>query len=72
MKKNLIIAIILGLLVLISIVQAFQLTTLKAKVDAGAVKIAGSKTAVQTTSGGSSGAATGNSLDNLPQMVGGC
>ncbi len=71
MKKNLIIAIILGLLVLISIVQAVQLTTLKAKVDAGAVKIAGSKTAVNTASGGSGGV-TGNSLENLPQMVGGC
>ena len=66
MNKNVIFAIILAILILISAVQAVQLTTLKSKIDAGSVKIAGTKTTVQSSTGGAS------SVNDLPTMVGGC
>ena len=69
MNKNIIYAIILGILILVSVVQAYQLTTLKAKIDAGAVKIAGKSSALPASSGGAS---SGSDLNSLPTMVGGC
>ena len=69
MNKNAIVFIVLMLLIAISAVQAYQLTTLKAKVDAGAVKIGGSSVVAKT---GATSPADGNNLNNLPQMVGGC
>ena len=68
MNKNIIFMIILAILVLVAAVQAVQLTTLKSKVEAGALKVGGSKGATPQT-GGTSG---GNSINNLPTMVGGC
>ncbi|MBI3051941.1 hypothetical protein HYY74_05805 [Candidatus Woesearchaeota archaeon] len=65
MNKNLIFAIILGVLLLVSVVQAVQLTSLKSKIDANAVKIGSSKPATQTGTAGSG-------LNDLPTMVGGC
>ena len=71
MNKNIIFAIILGILVLVSLVQAYQLTSLKSKLEAGAVQIGGAKSVPKT--GGTSGTgATGDGLNNLPTMVGGC
>ncbi len=67
MNKNIILMIVLGLLIIASAVQAYQLTTLKTQIDEGSVKIGG--TAAKTTTGTT---ATGNSLEDLPQMVGGC
>lgn len=68
MNKNVIVFIVLMLLIAISAVQAYQLTSLKAKVDAGAVKIGGSSP-VKT---GGAAATAGSGLSNLPTMVGGC
>jgi regulatory protein YycH of two-component signal transduction system YycFG len=76
MKKTTLVAIILGVLVLVSVVQAFQLNSLKEKVAEGQLSIGSSsgKTTPQTSSGdsGKRAAALPSSIRNLPQMVGGC
>ncbi len=76
MKSTTIVAIILGVLVLISVVQAFQLNSLKNKVVEGSLSVgsSGSKTVVATSSGdsGKTTASLPASVKNLPQMVGGC
>ena len=67
MNKNAIVFIILLLLIAFSAVQAYQLTSLKAKIDAGAVKV-GSSPVITSASGSSSS----GGVNELPQMVGGC
>lgn len=73
MNKNLIIAVVLGVLVLLSAVQAFQLNSLKEKAEDG--KLGGSGSAdsgfAAKSSAGSQQAVPSN-LQNLPAMVGGC
>ncbi len=75
MKQTTIVAIVLGVLVLISVAQAFQLSVLKTRIREGQTSVSSSsiRTAV-TTSGGSSGrtATLPSSVQNLPKMVGGC
>jgi hypothetical protein len=76
MKTTAIVAIILGVLVLISVVQAFQLNSLRGTVKEGQLSVSSSsaKTPV-ASSGSSSGKQTAelpSSIKNLPQMVGGC
>jgi len=62
-----VIVIVLAVLVVVSAVQAFQLSDVKDKIQSGAVVSSGSG------SGGSTGGASlPSSLDNLPKMVGGC
>lgn len=68
MNKNTIIAIILGVLVLVSVVQAFQLNTMKDKIKEGKISLGNAKT---TNSGGNSGNLPAN-IQDLPSMVGGC
>jgi len=70
MNKNMVLVVVVALLVIVSGVQAFQLTTLKDKIDNGKVKLGGSSSVSSSSSGSAS--VSGNSLDNLPQMVGGC
>jgi len=75
MKTTTIVAIILGVLVLISVVQAFQLNSLKTKVAGGQLSIKSSSSATPVASSGDSSkktAALPSSIKNLPQMVGGC
>lgn len=72
MKTTTIIAIVLGVLVLISAVQAFQLNGLKAKVEQGQVGFSSGGSATPLASGAGSGSGVPPSLDDLPQMVGGC
>ena len=81
MNKNTIIAIVLGVLILVSVVQAFQLNSLKGKLSTGTVVSAKSGSAVNTASqntAATSGSApkqtasVPKSLENLPSMVGGC
>ncbi len=78
MKQTTLIAIILGVLVLISVVQAFQLNGLKNSVSEGQLSISssGTSTRVATSSGsgdtGGRAAALPTSIKNLPTMVGGC
>jgi hypothetical protein len=68
MNKNIVIAIVLGALVLIAGIQAFQLFTLKDKLGSGQIS-AGTNT--QASAGGGSPQLPSN-LQNLPNMVGGC
>lgn len=75
MEKTTIIAIILGVLVLVSAIQAFQLNGLKEKVADGQLTVSSSsRNAPATTSAGTDKktAALPSSVKNLPQMVGGC
>lgn len=76
MKTTTIVAIILGVLVLITIVQAFQLSSLKKNVAEGKLSVGSSSgRTTPTTSSGDSGKQTASlptSVKDLPQMVGGC
>ncbi len=67
MNKNVVIAIVLGALVLIAGVQAFQLFTLKTKLAGGQLS-----TSAPTQSGGGGNPQLPSNLQNLPNMVGGC
>ncbi len=68
MNKNVVIAIVLGALVLIAGIQAFQLFSLKEKLASGQIS-----TGVNTQAGGSGGnPKLPSNLQNLPNMVGGC
>lgn len=77
MKQTTIVAIILGVLVLISVVQAFQLGGLKSKLAEEKTITTGSSS-VKTVPLSSSGdtakrtASLPTSVKELPQMVGGC
>lgn len=75
MKTTTIVAIILGVLVLISIVQAFQLNGLKEKIANGQLTVGSSSSSAPATTSAGAGkktAALPSSVKNLPQMVGGC
>ncbi len=65
MNKNIILIVALSLLLVVSAVQAIQLTALKAQIDEGSVKIGGTAPKTTTTQ-------TVDNIDELPQMVGGC
>jgi len=69
MDKNVVIAIVLGVLVLIAGVQAFQLFTLKNKLADGQFS---TNTATGAASPSGSGPQLPSNLQNLPNMVGGC
>ena len=74
MEKKTIIAVILGVLVIISAIQAFQLNGLKEKISEGQLKVSSSGGKVSTASSGEDKKTTAlpSSVKNLPQMVGGC
>ncbi len=58
---------VLGVLVVIAGVQAFQMASLKGNVQSG-----GGAVAQPVASGGGGGAQLPSNLQNLPGMVGGC
>lgn len=66
MNKNIIVAVVLGILLLLSVVQAFQVNTIKEKLSTGGVKLATGATPA------TGGANLPSGLQNLPTMVGGC
>ncbi|MFA6048991.1 MAG: hypothetical protein WC792_03540 [Candidatus Micrarchaeia archaeon] len=77
MDRNVLTAALVGVLLLVSVVQAVQLNGLNEKIKAvDAAAIASVKAPVQTQSGAPTakpaGATVPKSLTNLPQMVGGC
>ena len=76
MNKNVIVAVVLGVLILIAALQAVQLFTLKGKLAGGSGSSTGVATAnapVQSSGGGSDGGAKlPPNINNLPTMVGGC
>lgn len=73
MNKNTVIVIVLVVLVLVTLVQAVQLVSLKSKLSSGQLKVAGSSQNVVSQQGGQQGSPNvPSSIQNLPQMVGGC
>lgn len=75
MEKTTIVAIVLGVLVIISAIQAFQLNGLKEKIADGKLKISSSSSGAQAAASPGADkrtAALPSSVKNLPQMVGGC
>ena len=74
MNKNIIVVGILVLLVLISVVQTFQIVEMKSSVTEMEVtgnSVQATTSSSTTSSSGSSGGVPTN-LQNLPGMVGGC
>ena len=75
MEKNTIVGIVLGILVLVSVVQAFQMTSLRSQISGGSAVQTASASQPVASGSPSSGAKTAqvpSSLQNLPDMVGGC
>lgn len=66
MDKNIIIAIVLGVLLLVSVVQAFELNTIKTKLSSGTAAVSGA------TAASSSAAASAPAASSSSGMVGGC
>ena len=82
MEQKTIIALILGILFLVTAIQAFQLKALDNKVSEEIVKIGSAapvtkstttvKTPTKTSSGSKRTSSLPSNINNLPQMVGGC
>ncbi len=75
MKQTTLIAIVLGILVLISIVQAIQLNGLKQKMAEGQLEVKSASSTTKVASSGTDSKKTASlpaSIKNLPKMVGGC
>ena len=70
--RNLIIAGVLAVLVLIGLVQTYQLYTLKSSGGILTTNTASSSSSVASGSQQSTPSDTPNNLQNLPSMVGGC
>ena len=69
MDKNMVIAIVLGALVLIAGIQAFQLYSFKTSLANGQLS---TSTPTQAGASSSGSPALPSNLENLPTMVGGC
>ena len=72
MNKNILIIAVLAILVVISIVQAVQLSGLKDDISSGKLKTGSSSQSTSVAGGSQSSGAAPTSLQNLPNMVGGC
>ncbi len=74
MNQKTIIALVLAVLVVVSLVQAFQLYGLREKVKSGGLKVGSSPGTVAVASAGSGRTvgAVPSSVKELPSMVGGC
>lgn len=82
MESENMLAILLGLLIVVSAVQAYQLVNLKDAISSGSAAAASSAPQAQYSSGAqASNSAAGapsaskqplSALDNAPNMVGGC
>ncbi|HLD80768.1 MAG TPA: hypothetical protein VJA40_02090 [archaeon] len=71
LNRELVLTILLGVLVVVSAVQAYQLIGLSDKIATGEVAV--SKLKAAGASAGSGGSSTlAQSLANLPTQVGGC
>lgn len=72
MEKGTLVLLVLSVLVLVALVQAFQLSGLKTQVAGGSVAAPSQGEVSSQSSGGSQQAKLPSNLDNLPSMVGGC
>ena len=66
MNKNMIVAIVLGVLLALSVAQAFQVNEIKEKISSGGVSLGGAG----APAAGGGGVPSG--LRDLPTMVGSC
>lgn len=74
MKSVTIVSIVLALLIILSLVQTLQLNSLKENIASGDLSIKSSGVAKPLSGSGDSGTpgSLPTSIQNLPQMVGGC
>lgn len=72
MKKTTIVTIILGILILVSLVQAVQLNDIKTKIKDGDFNVGASTTTPSSESNSGSTGSVPRNIENLPEMVGGC
>ena len=76
MNQTMVVAAVLGVLILVSAVQAYQLSSLKTKLDDGQMTVKSQTKSVSVAQGGSDSgkkvASLPSSVKDLPQMVGGC
>ena len=72
MNQNVVIAIVLGALVLIAGVEAYQLMSIKNNIVSGNVQIGSAGISPAASGGSGGGVSLPSSLDSLPGMVGGC
>ncbi len=71
-KKDTVLTALLAVLVLVSAVQAVQLMTLSSALAGGSVPVKTVSKPASSAAGGSSQGSVPQSLQNLPDMVGGC
>jgi len=72
MNKNWIFAIVLGVLIVVSVVQAVQLGSMKESLSEGKITSGSATSTVNTASDSSKSSSSSSSLSDLPSMVGGC
>lgn len=72
MNQNVVIAIVLGALVLIAAVEAYQLMGIKSSLASGNVQVGAAAAVPQSGAPAGGAPALPSSLQNLPGMVGGC
>ncbi|HIH38623.1 hypothetical protein J4460_01470 [Candidatus Woesearchaeota archaeon] len=72
MEQTTIIAVIIGLLIIVSGVQAVQLSTLKTTLSSEGYSLKAGSPQRAPSSGGANTGALPSSIKDLPQMVGGC
>ncbi len=73
MKQTTIVAVVLGVLILVSAVQAVQLNALKDTISEGGLEVStGTFSVPVASSGGKSTGSLPSNIKDLPQMVGGC
>ncbi len=71
--KVIVMMVMLGLLVLVSAIQAVELLNLKEKLSDGALTVSTASSKIAVGAGaGASGSGLSKNLENLPSMVGGC
>ncbi len=71
-KQSTIMAVVLGVLLLVSAVQAVQLTSLKNDITSEDLSFGAKVSAPKSSSGSSGGGSVPSSIQDLPGMVGGC
>ncbi len=72
MKTTTILAVVLGVLVLISVIQAFQLFSVKGALNEGNVKLGSGGASSGVVVGNTPGGNVPSGPEGLPTMVGGC
>ncbi|HIH14759.1 MAG: hypothetical protein QT08_C0009G0005 [archaeon GW2011_AR17] len=72
MNKNWIFAIVLGVLIIVSVVQAVQLSSIKESISEGELSTGSATSTTNTAGSSSSSTSSSSSLSELPSMVGGC